>query len=713
MINTLSSLSRLEESVKNMFFILFDSFKENGFKLSEVSNLLPDYTSKRLTQMIHRLKKEELIEVKKSIVDSRVSIYNLKVENNNNKIKVIDCIEILSKIFDYDVTLILTFYKYISELSKTNSASVFSISTFLWNENFYTSISGEELVNSLIQINNINNNYFENLDLFINKIRSYYSEGNKFKIHFLIYVLNNINLLANNKTPDLDSFEDHIKSFLTERIQTLAPSSLLEIVSEQSPKLLNIVNKDNKLSDINVTYLDKDKASLERYKILSLIIDNKKVNTFYNQSLFFNKIPKADVIICKPKFNQKLTSDLEDEFKNKWKVLFDKNDTYPPTNNLDWGWVQILDYLSNESAFIILDTGALVRSGKEKEIRKKLVSEGVISSVTLIEKTQNEKSKDINDSSVTIIETRKNRKRSTEIVFSQIIIDNSLDSPSLQSISVDYQNISIKDFNLNPREYLIKKINSDNKKISKPNITIKDLFSRFNSIFNDLSTKLNEFGITTVNSPLNNPKNDLFIIEDKFEFIRFEEIVRDIKVYNKKFQFHDSPDKNLVGVKNLWGVFSYYQELNYEEVVYIENPKTQDLVTSGEIVIDLSKESVGDACIIPDGIADKLILSEGLISMTINENIYNKELLVFLLNSRLMRNELTYEISSKNNKLNIKKLFEVALPKISPENTDKILFYSSLIKNLEEILNVSSRKLFDLKNNITRSLLLMEDEINS
>ena len=57
---------------------------------------------------------------------------------------------------------------------------------------------------------------------------------------------------------------------------------------------------------------------------------------------------------------------------------------YPPNNQSDWVWIQLLIHYATQKAGIVIDNGALFRGGKEKNIRKKIVEEDIIEAVILL-----------------------------------------------------------------------------------------------------------------------------------------------------------------------------------------------------------------------------------------------------------------------------------------------------------------------------------------
>ncbi|MFZ8801279.1 MAG: N-6 DNA methylase [Candidatus Nanopusillus sp.] len=57
---------------------------------------------------------------------------------------------------------------------------------------------------------------------------------------------------------------------------------------------------------------------------------------------------------------------------------------FPPNNNADWAWIQLMLYYAKKKVGVILDQGALSREGKEKAIREKIVNDDLIEAIILL-----------------------------------------------------------------------------------------------------------------------------------------------------------------------------------------------------------------------------------------------------------------------------------------------------------------------------------------
>ncbi|MEK7435105.1 MAG: N-6 DNA methylase [Cyanobacteriota bacterium] len=671
---TIISLSKIDDRIKRVFFILFGKFGKNEFKLNEAIDFLEPYNVKGLSQILFELKEEQLIEVRKSPMDSRIRIYKITLDSFDTNIRVMDFLEIAGKVFDSDITLIFTFYKYLSSFSQETQQPSFYIGENSWHESFYTSENGEEIINSLININKINNNYFNNLNFFIEKIRLNYSNENLFKIRFLIYTLNSIVLSQQNDVPfqDIDIIESYVSLFIDKNIKLLRPTSILEIVSDQTPKVINITAKNEYFGKTDMTILDENEINLERYKIYTLLKDNKKIITINKNPLISNDCPNSDIVIYKPKFNQKIPKDKETEFKSTWKFLFDKNESHPPENNLDWGWVQISEYFSNDSSFTILDEGCLTRAGKEKEIRKKLVEKGIINSVTLIEKIKTDKNL---DSSVVIIETKKNKKIKDEILFSEIILSDSSNKDEAPiTVVATNKEVTENGFSLNPKDYIHESKYEPDEEGNNSPLELGRLSNYSHSIFDDIAKELKQFDIK-IKFPLEKFTTDLNIYDHSSETINLEDIITDIVISTSKIKKNSDKEKN----------YSF---------------------KVGEIIIPLEYDNSRTFIVTEENI-DEIDLNN-FISLGIVERKYNKHLLVFLLNSAPINTKLKQLVSG--NKINKKVLKTINLPVFSEDNVNKLVNILNLLFSISKGFHSSLNHLGNFIEDIVFSTLPFDKE---
>jgi type I restriction enzyme M protein len=80
------------------------------------------------------------------------------------------------------------------------------------------------------------------------------------------------------------------------------------------------------------------------------------------------KIPKVDYVLTNPPWNQKgYSKEVLENSKNSNMYKYG----LPPSSSADWAWIQLVLYLTEKKSAVILDQGALFRSGSESIIRKK------------------------------------------------------------------------------------------------------------------------------------------------------------------------------------------------------------------------------------------------------------------------------------------------------------------------------------------------------
>lgn len=105
------------------------------------------------------------------------------------------------------------------------------------------------------------------------------------------------------------------------------------------------------------------------------------VKIFCGDSLINPMFGQADYSIANPPWNQDGYGE-ETLSKPELKKIYTYG--YPPKDKADWAWIQLMLYTAKKKAVVVIDQGALFRGGKEKEIRKKIVSKDLVEGVILL-----------------------------------------------------------------------------------------------------------------------------------------------------------------------------------------------------------------------------------------------------------------------------------------------------------------------------------------
>jgi len=120
--------------------------------------------------------------------------------------------------------------------------------------------------------------------------------------------------------------------------------------------------------------------------ILNNIIGNTQAsltaNIFIGDSLLNPRFPEADYILSNPPWNQDGYGEEVLSKDPKLREIYRYG--YPPDSQADWAWIQLMLAYARRKVGIVIDSGALFRGGKEKNIRMKIVNEDLIEAVILL-----------------------------------------------------------------------------------------------------------------------------------------------------------------------------------------------------------------------------------------------------------------------------------------------------------------------------------------
>jgi type I restriction enzyme M protein len=133
---------------------------------------------------------------------------------------------------------------------------------------------------------------------------------------------------------------------------------------EQNPKTLALAKMNMLLHGIiNFHLMPGDTLLYPKYK------EKDKLKTF-------------DYVIANPPWNQDGYDDNSLKSAEFWQERFKYG--FATKQSADWIWIQHMLYSTKEKVAVVIDTGAVSRGGREKNIRQKFVEEDLIESVILL-----------------------------------------------------------------------------------------------------------------------------------------------------------------------------------------------------------------------------------------------------------------------------------------------------------------------------------------
>jgi type I restriction enzyme M protein len=126
-------------------------------------------------------------------------------------------------------------------------------------------------------------------------------------------------------------------------------------------------------------------------KMNMYVHDIRNTNLISGDTLLYPKfkekegLKKFDIVIANPPWNQDGYDETVLKKSEFWKQRFRFG--FVPKQSADWAWIQHMLFSAKENSGkvgVIIDNGALFRSGKEKAIRAKVLEEDLIESVLLL-----------------------------------------------------------------------------------------------------------------------------------------------------------------------------------------------------------------------------------------------------------------------------------------------------------------------------------------
>ncbi|WP_456327511.1 N-6 DNA methylase [Archaeoglobus sp.] len=432
----------LKEHFKNKEFTredveeLFASLRK---KLIEEGRDDPELTTKNAGELLSILVKAGLVTVRRDIVDYRRVYYKLRfpTETKITRDRLVALLKAAADHIrggiDYKSLLLFLFYKAVSDrwMRKVEDLRSRGLTEkdayigankgyfklydekneklYVWHEIVKTRESVKEMANALIKISEMNKDEIGDLSKLVETVGllGFIKEDNLHKLEEIVKIFNRVD--SSEFESDLlgDAYEWILSYFAPQKAkegEVYTPREVVKLLV----RLLDIDDgadildpacgsggmlieayryvRDEKLKGdlpsvmLYGQELNEVTATLAKMNLILHGIQDYEIYGGYD-SLVNPQFEEADYVIANPPWNQ----DGYDEHR-----LSDKRVKhiykYGFTNkqSADWAWVQLMLHYAKKKVGIVLDSGALFRSGAEKNIRMGIVEDDLIEAIVLL-----------------------------------------------------------------------------------------------------------------------------------------------------------------------------------------------------------------------------------------------------------------------------------------------------------------------------------------
>ncbi len=434
---TWSNLGKLDGWVVNRYLALLRRFGGKDFSIEEARRALEaeNLSLENVNKLIAELRKHDLIEIKIDPSDPKRRLYRLKnpqIAETTRALKGRDvlfrllkeCADIIRTAVDYKVLLLFLFYKAVSDKWEKlveqykregydeESAKIVANEDYirLYDETENKSYSWHgiireynirEMANALVKISEMNSDpnhppVLKGLDRLVDRVglRELAESEKIFILEEIIKRFNNYDFSEVDYDLLGEAYQWILHYFAPAHAKegevytpTCVIKLLIRLLNIDKGKVLDpacgsgaMLVEAYRHAKGNVELYGQDynevTATIAR---MFLALNGIKVYEIYDgDSLANPQFGEADYVVANPPWNQ----------DRDVKSLEERKDIYefgiPPKTTMDWAWVQLMLHFAKKKVGIVLDQGALFRSGKEAKIREDIVKNDLIEAIILL-----------------------------------------------------------------------------------------------------------------------------------------------------------------------------------------------------------------------------------------------------------------------------------------------------------------------------------------
>lgn len=408
-------------------------------KLIEEGRDDPELTTKNAGELLSILVKAGLVTARRDVVDYRRVYYKLRfpTETKITRDRLVSLLKAAADHIrggiDYKSLLLFLFYKAVSDrwMKKVRELESKGLTEkdayigankgyfklydekseklYVWHEVVKTRESVKEMANALIKISEMNKDEIGDLSKLVETVGllGFIKEDNLHKLEEIVKIFNRVDFSEFESDLLGDAYEWILSYFAPQKAkegEVYTPREVVKLLV----RLLDIEDgadildpacgsggmlieayryvRDEKLKGdlpsvmLYGQELNEVTATLAKMNLILHGIQDYEIYGGYD-SLVNPQFDEADYVIANPPWNQ----DGYDEHRlSDKRVKHIYRYGYTNKQSADWAWVQLMLHYAKKKVGIVLDSGALFRSGAEKNIRKGIVENDLIEAIVLL-----------------------------------------------------------------------------------------------------------------------------------------------------------------------------------------------------------------------------------------------------------------------------------------------------------------------------------------
>ena len=400
-----------------------------------------------VNKLLSALRKEGLVEVEESPEDFRKKIYRLvllgptvsvkkEAVGKNSLIRLLKSgADLIRTAVDYKVLLLFLFYKtvsdkwhsivdkYVGEGFSNEEAYLLANSDYLvlyddrekrlysWREVTKSRETVKEFANAMIKISRLNGALPDLLKLIeVLGFLGFISEDNMHTLEGLVQLFNQYDFSEVDYDAVGDAYQWVLSYFAPEKAkegETYTPREVIKVIVrmldvEDGSVVLDPACGSGAMLIEAYNYVKEEKLNggkpslellgQERNEIMAVIAKMNLIlhgiegyQIYLGDSLTNPRFERADYVIANPPWNLDNYDESnlgEPSVRRIYKSLGVSG--FTPKSTADWAWIQLMAYFANKKVGVVLDSGALFRGGKEKNIRRTAVERDLIDAIILL-----------------------------------------------------------------------------------------------------------------------------------------------------------------------------------------------------------------------------------------------------------------------------------------------------------------------------------------